>query len=171
MPTAFVAMLLIAFCNCAKPNGQFWIDGLALPPGSNVSSRQETPDDQYVAFSYPDSWEDVEAYFDTAFEPLGYKEADADDVAAFLHEKHHSWDDAQLKQEEADVDKKLADLTGLEHPKETVFTKTSSSYIVYFVEMKQTEPGRPAFAVYVSGPAPKVKPDTTPRMPELTPQQ
>lgn len=150
MPALLLHGLLIFACNCARPTGQFWIAGLSLPPGARVSSRQETPTSQYVAFDYPDDWGPVQAYFTETFEPNGFKVGTADDELAVIRRRHPTWDDAQLEQARADSHQQLSVFSGLDDPQPTIYVKRGSSYMAYLVKIEDTDPGRPAYAMFVT---------------------
>lgn len=84
------AALAAAIAGCAKPDaqGDLWIKGLALPPGSTVVERKEdqgtTPDKDHpgrqisvkslnITFNNAIDWPAVYDYFDKLLAGLGYQ--------------------------------------------------------------------------------------------------
>jgi hypothetical protein len=91
---AFVttALTLTANAGCAKPQADFWIDGLTLPRGATERTRQEVtepaqlPDPEFfrggnvpqreliVTFDHGAGWERVAAHLDKCMKAAGFAE-------------------------------------------------------------------------------------------------
>jgi hypothetical protein len=137
MTTAALAGLLVLLCNCGQPSSQFWIEGLELPPGVRVISREERNTLIYATFSTPETWDGVKGYFDSSLKPLGYSTTPHDEaLMETIRSKHPDWDEDHVQRSFDRVKDITAKVTAGSKSAVVEYGKQGSDYHIMLLDLR-----------------------------------